>query len=143
MSPYRISEYPHWAEVTVRTLRVLMYSMSVLTGVAALLFTPASMTVAAYLIVVLMLVFGLACLVGTLIMNYIVEWVSLWFLTGGLSLYVLSVWATAFSAPTKIAGSSVLTMLILALMIRTVDLTVYWMKNVRAARIALDMESAD
>lgn len=143
MSPYRISEYPHWADVTVRTLRVLMYSMSVLTGVAAFLFTPASMTVAAFFIVTLMLIFGLTCLVGTLIGNYIIEWVSLWFLTGGLSLYVLSVWATAFSQPTKIAGSSVLSMLILALMIRVVDLTVYWMKNVRAARIARDMEDAD
>lgn len=120
-----------------------MYSFSVLTGVAALLFTPPSMSVAAYLIVTLMLVFGLACLVGTLLLNYIIEWVSLWFLTGGLSLYVISVWATALAAPTKIAGSSVLSMLIIALMIRTIDLTVYWLKNVRAARIARDMESAD
>lgn len=142
MTP-RITEYPHWAEVTVRTLRVLMYSMSVLTGVAAFLFTPASITTAGYLIVTLMLIFGLACLVGTLIGNYVIEWVALWFLTGGLSLYVLSVWATAFEAPTKIAGSSVLSMLILALMIRTVDLTVYWMKNVHAARIAQEIENVD
>lgn len=120
-----------------------MYSMSVLTGVAALVFTPASMAVGAYIIVGLMLIFGLVCLVGTLIQNYIVEWISLFFLTGGLSLYVVSVWFTAFAAPTKLAGSFVLSMLILALTIRITDLTVYWVKNVRAARIARDMESAD
>ena len=142
MTP-RITEYPHWAEVTVRTLRVLMYSMSVLTGVAAFLFTPASMSMTAYAIVTLMLIFGLACLVGTLIGNYVVEWVSLFFLTGGLSLYVVSVWFTAFSAPTRLAGSAVLSMLIFALMIRVIDLTVYWLKNVRAARLAKDMEDAD
>lgn len=120
-----------------------MYSMSVLTGVAAFIFTPASMAVGVYLIVGAMLLFGLACLVGTLIQNYIIEWVSLFFLTGGLSLYVLSVWFSAFNAPAKMAGSFVLTMLILALTIRIVDLTVYWTKNVRAARIVRDMESAD
>lgn len=143
MSPYRISEYPHWAEITVRTLRVLMYSMSVLTGVAAFFFTPNSMSPIAFLIVTLMLVFGLACLVGTLIMNYIVEWISLFFLTGGLSFYVLSVWFTALSTPTRLAGSFVLSMLILALTIRIIDLTVYWVKNVRAARIARDMDIDD
>lgn len=117
-----------------------MYSMSVLTGVAAFIFTPASMAVGAYIIVAAMLIFGLACLVATLIQHYIAEWVALWFLTGGLALYVVSVWATAFSAPTKLAGSFVLTMLILALTIRIVDLTVYWIKNVRAARIVRDLE---
>jgi hypothetical protein len=142
LSPYRISEYPHWAEITVRTLRVLMYSMSVLTGIAAFFFTSTSMTPVVYVIVGAMLVFGLACLVGTLIMNYIVEWISLFFLTGGLSFYVLSVWFAAFSQPTKLAGSFVLTMLILALTIRIIDLTVYWIKNVRAARIVRDMEDA-
>ena len=143
MSPYRITEYPHWAEVTVRTLRVLMYSMSVLTGVAAILFTPRSMTPAAWFIITAMLIFGLACLVGTLIQHYVIEWVSLFFLTAGLSLYVVSVWFTAFSAPTRIAGSAVLSMLIFALSIRLVDLTVYWLKNVRAAKIARDMDSDD
>lgn len=101
------------------------------------------MAVGVYVIITLMLVFGLACLVGTLLANYIVEWVSLWFLTGGLALYVVSVWATALEHPTKLAGSFVLTMLILALTIRIVDLTVYWLKNVRAARIVRDMEDAD
>lgn len=120
-----------------------MYSMSVLTAVAAFMFTSASMSVAVYPIVAAMFVFGLACLVGTLIQNYIIEWVSLFFLTGGLSLYVVSVWFAAFTAPTKLAGSFVLTMLILALTIRIIDLTVYWAKNVRAARIARDMDSAD
>ncbi len=120
-----------------------MYSMSVLTGVAAILFTPKSMTPAAWLIIGAMLVFGLACLVATLIQHYVIEWVSLFFLTAGLSLYVVSVWFTAFSAPTRIAGSAVLSMLIFALSIRLVDLTVYWMKNVRAAKIARDMDSDD
>ena len=120
-----------------------MYSMSVLTGVGAILFTPQSMTPAAWLIIVAMLVFGLACLVGTLVQNYIIEWVSLFFLTAGLSLYVVSVWFTAFSAPTRIAGAASLTMLILALSIRLVDLTVYWLKNVKAAKIARDLDSDD
>jgi hypothetical protein len=120
-----------------------MYSMSVLTAVAAFVFTPPSMSVAAYLIIALMLIFGLGCLVATLIQHYVAEWISLFFLTGGLSFYVVSVWFTAFAAPTKLAGSFVLTMLILALTIRVVDLTVYWVKNVRAARIARDLEDGN
>lgn len=139
--PYtKVSEYPHWAEVTLITLRVLMYSMSVLTGVAAFFFPSKSMSVVGLIVVSVMLVFGLACLVATLIRNYVAEWIALWFLTGGMSFYVLSVWFSAFSQPTRLAGTFVLTMLILALMIRITDLTVYWIKNVRAAHIARDMD---
>ena len=140
VSPYRIQDYPHWAEVTVRTLRVLMYSFSVLTGVAAFFFPSSSMSPVGLVVVTLMLIFGLACLVGTLILNYVVEWISLFFLTGGLSFYVLSVWFSAIDKPTRLAGSFILSMLILALAIRIVDLTAYWVKNVKAARIARDMD---
>lgn len=143
MSPYRISEYPHWAEIVLRTLRVLMYSMSVLTGVAAFLFPSSSMTAIGAAVVTFMLICGLGCLVGTMLMNWMIEWISLWFLTGSMSFYVLSVWFSAFAQPTRLAGTFVLTMLILSLMIRITDLTVYWVKNVRAARIARDMEIVD
>lgn len=118
-----------------------MYSMSVMTGVAAYFFPSATMSPVGLLVVTVMLIFGLACLVGSLIMNYIIEWVSLFFLTGGLSFYVLSVWFSAFDRPTRLAGSFILSMLVIALTIRILDLTVYWVKNVRAARIARDLDS--
>lgn len=86
-----------------------------------------------------MIVFGLFCLIGTMTMHWVLEWISLFFLCAGLSVYVLSVWFTVLSTPNRIAGTSALTMLVLFLMIRAIDLTVYWLKNVKVAKIAKDM----
>lgn len=134
-------EHPHWAAVTVRTARVLCYAMAVTAGVSAFLFTPMSLSIpGAFIIVASMVIFGLACLVGTLIQNYIVEWISLFFLTAGMSCYVISVWFNVWHAPARVAGTAVLSMLVLLLVIRVVDLTVYWWKNVRIARLVKDME---
>lgn len=124
-----------------------MYGMAIVFGVGAILFTPVSLahgpSVWTVVIVGSMLVFGFACLIGTLLKNYIVEWVSLFFLTAGLSSYVLTVWVSAVESPNKIAGSSMLTMLVLSLAIRLVDLTVYWLKNVKAAKLARDLGNDD
>lgn len=134
-------EHPHWAAVTVRTARVLVYAMAVTAGVSAFLFSPRTLSVpGAIIIVSSMAIFGLACLVGTILQNYIIEWISLFFLTAGMSCYVITVWFSVWHSPARLAGTAVLSMLVLLLVIRVVDLTVYWWKNVRIARLVKDME---
>jgi len=142
--PYTMQSHPHWAQVAVRTCRVLAYAASTVAGLAVFIFsTPAlASNPAVYVIAGSMMLFGLICLVGTLMLNYIVEWISLFFLCAGLSYYVASVWITVFGAPSKIAGTSALTMLVLFLAIRAIDLTVYWLKNVRVAQMAKDLGNA-
>ena len=136
-----MQSHPHWAQVAIRTCRVLAYASSVVTGLAAFMFTTPSVgaSPALYIIAGSMLLFGLVCLVGTLMLNYIIEWIALFFLCAGLSYYVISIWFTVAGQPNKIAGTACLTMLLFFLAIRAIDLTVYWLKNVRVARMQKDM----
>jgi hypothetical protein len=138
--PYTMREHPHWAQVAIRTARVLAYAASVTAGIAAFLYSSTVLTNPAALIMVCsMAIFGVACLVATLIMNYIIEWIALFFLCAGFSCYVVSAWFLASHDPTKIAGTAALTMLLLFLSIRVIDLTVYWLKNVHVARMAKEL----
>lgn len=134
--PYTVREHPHWAQVAIRTARVLAYASSVVSGVAAFLFSTIVVTSpTAFIMVCSMAVFGLACLVATLLLNYIIEWISLFFLCAGFSCYVISAWVAATTQPNRIAGTAALTMLLMFLSIRVIDLTVYWLKNVHVARL--------
>lgn len=138
--PFAIQNYPTWAEVAIRTSRILAYAFASLTGIAATLFTPSSITPATIVIISTMAVFGLVCLVGTIWQKYVIEWVSLFFLAGGISAYVVGLWVKAMGDPKFISASSVFTMLVLLLVIRLVDLTVYWLKVVKVAVISKEME---
>jgi hypothetical protein len=143
MSPFVIHGYPKWADITVWILRTLSYAFCTLTGAAALLFTPASLKPEAYVIVGSMLAFGLVCMVATLFKRFIVEWVFLFFLTAGTSMYVASVWITALNNNKVIAGASIFTVLILLMFIRIIELTVFWQRNARAARLQQGLSHAD
>jgi hypothetical protein len=127
--------------VVVRIARILGYAFAALTGIAAILFTPASITPATIIIIATMAIFGLVCLVGTLWQQYVVEWISLFFLAGGMSVYVGGLWIGALSNSKYITIASVMTMLIMLLIVRLVDLTVYWLKIVKVAVISKDMEN--
>lgn len=134
--PFAVQNYPKWAQIAVRTARILGYAFASLTGVAAVLFTPASITPQTIVIISTMAIFGLVCLVGTLWQQYVVEWVSLFFLAGGIVVYVTGLWLKAIGDVKYISAASVFTMLVLLLVVRLLDLTVYWLKNVRMAAIS-------
>lgn len=139
MSPFIIHEYPKWAERTVRGARIASYAFATLTGVAAVLFTPTSLKPEMYIIVGSMALFGLICTVASIGKFYVMEWVSLFFLTAGISSYVAAVWIAALSNVKFIAGASVFTFLVLLTLIRLVDLTVFWLRNVRAAKLRQEL----
>jgi len=139
MSPFIIHEYPKWAERAIRTARILSYAFSALTGVAALVFTPSSLKPEMYIIVGSMAVFGLICMVASLGKRYVLEWVSLFFLAAGITTYVAAVWISAISNSKVVAGASIFTVLVLLMLIRLVDLTVFWLRNVRAAKLRQEL----
>jgi xanthine/uracil permease len=130
-----IHEYPLWAERTVWALRVFGYAFAANTGAAALIYTPLSLKADQYIIVGTMLVFGIICMVSALMKRYIIEWIALFFLTGGVSTYVCAVWVSTLTTRTSIAGASVFTFLVLLMLVRVIDLTVYWRRNVQAAKL--------
>ena len=134
--PFAVQNYPTWAVVATRTARILSYAFAALTGIAAVLFTPSSITPSTIVIISTMAVFGLVCLIGTLWQKYVWEWISLFFLSAGISVYVAGLWAGAMMNPKFVSAASVFTMLILLLVVRLVDLTVYWLKIVRVAAIS-------
>lgn len=140
---FAIQNYPAWAVTWLRISRMLSYAFATLTGVAAVVFTPASITPQTVVIISTMAVFGLVCLVGTTIQNYVVEWVSLFFLTAGISVYCAGLWVGAFSSTKYIAAASLFTMLVLLLIVRIIDLTVYWLKIVKVAVIQKELEDDD
>lgn len=143
MSPFIIHEYPKWAERTMRVLRISSYAFCTLTGVAAIFLTPSSLKAEMFVIVGSMALFGLVCTVASVMKRYVVEWVSLFFLAAGITSYVAAVWLSAMSNPKAIAGASIFTVLVLLMLIRLVDLTVFWMKNVRAVKLRQELPDHD
>jgi hypothetical protein len=70
----------------------------------------------------------------------VLDWISLFFLAGGITVYVAGLWIGAMSNVRYVAIASVLTMLVLLLIVRLIDLTVYWLKNVRFAVISRGLD---
>lgn len=144
MSPYRIHTYPKWADILVRVLRLLQYGSSVLAGAAIILVPSPSINITAHtmnsVLGIVLLVAGLLCLVGAALQRWVWEWVSLFFVTGAIGVYSVVICSGAFTNPTRLAGAGAILMLFFLLATRAVDLTVYWVKNVRTARIKQVME---
>jgi hypothetical protein len=143
MSPFIIHEYPKWAERTIRSARIASYAFATLTGLAAILFTPTSLKPEAYIIVGSMALFGMICMVASSLKMYVLEWVSLFFLTAGISTYVAAIWVSSLSNIKVVAGASIFTVLVLLMLIRLVDLTVFWLRNVRAAKLRQELPDHD
>ena len=143
MSPFIIHEYPKWAEHTVRLARILSYAFCALTGFSAVIFTPASLRPETYIIVGTMAIFGLICMGASITKRYVLEWVSLFFLNAGISSYVAAIWVSSISNEKYIAGASIFTVLVLLMLIRLVDLTVFWLRNVRAAKLRQELPDVD
>lgn len=141
--PFAVQNYPSWAQITVRTARILAYAFASMTGIAAVLFTPASITPQTIVIISTMALFGLVCLVGTLLQQYVVEWISLFFLVAGIVVYVTGLWIKSVGDAKYISAASFMTMLVFLLVVRLIDLTVYWLKNVKIAAISKDLEEDD
>lgn len=141
--PFAVQNYPAWAVAWVRVARILSYAFASLTGIAAVLFTPASITPQTIIIISTMALFGLVCLIGTLVQKYVVEWISLFFLSGGISIYVAGLWIKALEDLKYVSAASIFTMLVLLLVVRLVDLTVYWLKVVKVAVLSKEMEEND
>lgn len=139
MSPFAVQNYPLWAVIAVRISRISGYVFAVLTGVGAVVFTPASVTPATYVIVGSLAFFGFVCLIGAIWQKYVWEWVSLFFLTGGISAYVVGMWLQVAGNHKYVASASIFTMLVMLLIVRLIDLTVYWLKNVRAAQLSKEI----
>lgn len=136
MSPYVLHDYPKWVEVLIRLARTLMYACPVIAGIGAAFFTQSPLLQGFMLSVGLTaLTFGSICLIGTVTQRFIVEWISLFFLTGAITIYVLSVWFAVASQPSRIGQAGVVSMLVFALLIRLLELTIFWRMNVKAAKL--------
>ena len=133
--PIIIHEYPKWAERSVRAARIGSYAFCAITGLAAIFLTPSSLKPEVYVIVGSMAIFGLICFAATTLKMYVLEWVSLFFLTAGTLTYVAAIWISTLSNTKAVAGASIFTVLILLMFIRLVDLTVFWLRNARATRL--------
>jgi len=141
--PFAIQNYPEWAVTWVRISRMLSYAFATITGVAAVVFTPASITPQTIVIISTMAIFGLVCLIGTTLQKYVVEWISLFFLTAGIVVYAAGLWVGALGNLKYVAAASLFTMLVLLLVVRLIDLTVYWLKIVKVAVIQKELEDDD
>lgn len=141
--PFVIHEYPKWAEHTVRIMRIAAYAFACLTGLAVIILAPSKFTPDLYVIVSSMAVFGLICTVAAILKMYVLEWVSLFFLTAGILIYVATVWALVFVNIQYLASASIFMVLVLFMCIRLVDLTVFWLRNVRATKLQKELSDHD
>lgn len=122
-------EQPVWARRLLHTLRGFLYGMCLLMGVGAVWLTP--QTVSVRLPGLLTDVWGIlavagavGCLAGALTRRYRWELTALPLLLGAAGIYAWTVWDIATDAPTRTAQAAAVTSLLLALLIRYVDLLV-------------------
>lgn len=129
----------------VRVARLLQYGGAILAGAALILVSSPSVNKVSSgelnaLLGCVLLVSGTVCLIGSSLQRWIWEWVSLFFVAGCIGVYTVALCTAAFHDSARIAGAGAILMLFFALTIRLVDLTVYWIKNVRTAKIKKVME---
>lgn len=148
MSPHRLQNSPPWANLLIRLFRFGIYACAGLAGVGVLVAsTPSTGKLFPHIVSVAMgitlLVFGLLCLVGTSLQKWVLEWVALWFLSGAILVYTVALWTAATGQLTRLAGASAISMLLLFMLIRCIELSVYWLQNVRVAQLKQAVLSDD
>lgn len=116
-----------------------MYAAAATAGFGALFLTPPSLNpesaASAFWIGSSLLIFGGVCLIGALLQRWVIEWLSLYFLAGALGVYAVAVISQILAGGVeKVALAGMMLMLFFSLLIRLIDLTVYWVKNVKAAQ---------
>jgi len=132
----------------VRVLRLFQYGGAMLCGAGLILLPSPAVSSATSLALngamgIVLLVAGTVCLIGSALQRWVWEWVSLFFVSGAIGVYTVIICAAALHNPARIAGAGALLILFFALTIRLVDLTVYWIKNVRTAKIKQVIEDAN
>jgi hypothetical protein len=132
----------------LRVIRLLQYGSAVMAGAALVLVSSPSVnsvsTIALNNVLgCVLLVAGTICLIGAAMQRWIWEWVALFFVSGAIGVYTVAICAAAVGNNARLAGAGAILMLFFALAIRLVDLTVYWIKNVRTAKIKRNMEDDD
>jgi peptidoglycan biosynthesis protein MviN/MurJ (putative lipid II flippase) len=119
-------------------LRAISYLLAAGMGLGILLFYPAN---GAYPVLInqicgwLSLVFGLVCCVSTVRKHWMHEWSALFFLIFAISIYVVIAWSKLATSWTGFAGSCALSWLLVLNIFRLVELTVFFVKAVRGAKM--------
>ena len=121
---------PLWARTLLRILRMALYSLTALAGLAAIAWPPASITGQVGLHVaqgsgVMCLVASLVCLISQVLHRWMWEWVAVWWVGAAIAAYATTVWILAASTPERVQQASAVTALCLTLLIRGVDLHVF------------------
>jgi hypothetical protein len=135
-----MQDSPPWANWLIRVLRFVGYSTASLAGLGVLIAsTPATASLFPRVVSIsqgtVLIVFGLLCLVGASLQKWVLEWVSLWFLSSAILVYTVAIWAAVGGQPSRLAGAGALSFLLCFMLIRIVELTAYWVQNVRVAKL--------
>lgn len=118
---------PLWAQRTLRVLRIVLYSLTALAGLAAVVWSPVSITTAASLALTrglgaLGLAASLVCLLSQVLHRWIWEWVAVWWIGAAIALYAATVWSLAVGNSGRVLQAALVTAASVMLMIRGVDL---------------------
>lgn len=135
---------PPWAQKLIRSLRLGTYAFASVAGAGVILAsTPSASSLFPQIMTNVMgftlFVFGLLCLLGVLMQRWVMEWISLFFLTAAILVYTVAIWVGSVGHLAKLAGAGAIAMLLAFLLIRIVELTVYWIQNVRVAKIKQEL----
>lgn len=123
------------AELVLRALLVTAYLAAAYAGAAALLWPPSTIEPALGMVLArvwagLALLGGVVCAVAVLTARYRVEWVAVWYVVTGVTIYAATVWHLAATATTsRQTQAAALTALAWLLLYRGTELTA------RAARL--------
>lgn len=137
-SPFSTREYPPWADTIFRVIRGISYTLAAGMGVGLLFFYPTtprypdSLNDVCGLIAIIS---GLFCLQATIRKRWIQEWLALFFLIFSVSIYAVIAVSRMFITIEDLAGACALLWLLMGNLFRLAELTIFFEKSVRSARI--------
>lgn len=135
--PYTLA--PPWAHRTLYAVRTGAYTSGFVAGLGALVFTPTSISDALSVGVtdtwgVMAMAGAVLALYGSMRERYRWEAAGLPLLGAGMLVYAYTVWSLIPDVPTRLAQAGTISMALLLLLIRMIDLLLVWLRALRDAR---------
>lgn len=132
-------DLPPRARTALRALRIGLYALTALAGLAAICWPPATITSELGIAVTrtygsVCLVASLVCLVSQVTHRWMWEWVAVWWIGAAVAVYASTIWGLTIDNPGRIQQAAVVTALCLTLLIRGVDLAVFAHRQPRQPR---------
>lgn len=123
-------DLPPRARAALRALRIMLYALTALAGLAAICWPPTTITSEIGMVVTrtygtVCLLASLVCLASQVLHRWMWEWIAVWWIGGAIAAYASTIWGLTIANPGRLQQAAVVTALCVTLLVRGVDLAVF------------------